>query len=273
VSSRPASAAEASALDLLRHGELRVEGRLVTASNATLFASLTLGDLQGHCVYKPVAGERPLWDFPDGTLGHREVAAYEVSVATGWDVVPPTVWRDGPFGPGSVQQWVEEMDEPALVDVVPLHELPAGWRPVVQAEDATGDPVLLVHADDPRLQRMALLDAVIDNADRKGGHVLLTDEGRVHGVDHGVCFNVDDKLRTILWGWQGESLPDWGCEVLTRLLGELDSTREHSLGSRLSGHLSRREVERTRQRVERLLQTGRFPRPAPHGPRIPWPPF
>jgi uncharacterized repeat protein (TIGR03843 family) len=168
---------------------------------------------------------------------------------------------------------MEERFGKPMVDVVPLHGLPEGWRPVVQAQDAAGDPVLLVHADDLRLQRMALLDAVIDNADRKGGHVLLTDDGRVHGVDHGVSFNVDDKLRTILWGWQGEPVPDWGCEVLTRLLADLGSTQEHSLASRLRRHLTRREVERTRERVERLLRAGRFPRPAPHGPRIPWPPF
>ncbi len=265
--------AEAGALDLLRHGDLQVEGRLVTASNATLFASLTLGDRQGHCVYKPVAGERPLWDFPDGTLGHREVAAYEVSAATGWDVVPPTVWRDGPFGPGSVQQWVEAVEEPALVDVVPVHDLPQGWRPVLQAEDAAGEPVLLVHADDPRLLRMAVLDAVIDNADRKGGHVLLTRDGRVHGVDHGVCFNVEDKLRTVLWGWQGEELAEELRAVLERLLADLVSTAEGSLGSRLRDHLTGPEVGRTRERVERLLRRGTFPRPAPHGPRIPWPPF
>jgi uncharacterized repeat protein (TIGR03843 family) len=273
VSRRPASAADARALDLLRHGTLQIEGRLATASNATLFASVTSGEEQGHCVYKPVAGERPLWDFPDGTLGHREVAAYEVSAATGWDVVPPTVWRDGPFGPGSVQLWVEEVDDPVLVDVVPLGELPPDWRPVLQAEDMAGDPVLLVHADDPRLQRMAVLDAVIDNADRKAGHVLLGDDGQVHGVDHGVCFNVEDKLRTILWGWAGEPLPDWSLDVLTSLVDRLRGTGASSLGTVLRQHLTRHEVERTVERAERLLRAGRFPRPPLHGPRIPWPPF
>jgi uncharacterized repeat protein (TIGR03843 family) len=271
VSSGPASAA--SALDLLRHGTLEVEGRLVTASNATLFASVTLGERRDHCVYKPVAGERPLWDFPDGTLGHREVAAYEVSAVTGWGVVPPTVWRDGPFGPGSVQLWVEEVHDPALVDVVPAARLPDGWRAVVEAEDAAGDPVLLVHADDPRLQRMAVLDVVIDNADRKGGHVLLAQDGRVHGVDHGVCFNVDAKLRTILWGWAGEPLPDGATQVLHRLVDELDSDASGSLARRLRRHLSAAEIERTRQRAQHLVDAGRFPRPPTHGPRIPWPPF
>jgi uncharacterized repeat protein (TIGR03843 family) len=273
VSARPASAAEASALDLLRHGTLEVEGRLLTASNATLFASVSADGVREHCVYKPVAGERPLWDFPDGTLGHREVAAYEVSAATGWGVVPPTVWREGPFGPGSVQLWVEEVEEPELVDIVPVDALGDGWLVVLQAEDAAGDPVLLVHADDHRLQRMAVLDAVIDNADRKGGHVLLTEDGRVHGVDHGVCFNVDDKLRTILWGWQGRPLPEEANDVLHRLSESLLATDEHSLGGRLRQHLSLREVQRTAERAQALLRAGRFPRPPLHGPRIPWPPF
>jgi uncharacterized repeat protein (TIGR03843 family) len=271
--STPVSAPEASALELLRHGTIEVEGRLVTASNAPLFASVTLGDVTGHCVYKPVAGERPLWDFPEGTLGHREVAAYEVSAATGWHVVPPTVWREGPFGPGSVQQWVEAVEEPVLVDVVPLAEVPKGWRAVLQAENSVGDPVLLVHADDPRLRRMAVLDAVIDNADRKAGHVLLTADGAVHGVDHGVCFNVADKLRTILWGWQGRPLGEESTEVLTRLAGSLASAADDSLGTRLRRHLSAREVERTQERVQHLLRSGRFPRPPLHGPTIPWPPF
>jgi uncharacterized repeat protein (TIGR03843 family) len=273
VSARPAPAAEASALDLLRHGTLVVEGRLATASNATLFASVTLDGRQSHCVYKPVAGERPLWDFPDGTLSHREVAAYEVSVATGWHVVPPTVWRDGPFGPGSVQLWIDEVHEPALVDVVPLAEVQDGWLPVVQAEDGAGDPVLLVHADDRRLQRMAVLDVVIDNADRKGGHVLLTQDGRVHGVDHGVCFNVEDKLRTILWGWSGRALPEEATQMLDRLVTDLGSDAAASLGGRLRQHLSSREVQRTRERAQRLRHVARFPAPPVHGPRIPWPPF
>jgi uncharacterized repeat protein (TIGR03843 family) len=273
VSLRPPPAAEASALDLLRHGAIEVEGRLVTASNVTLFASVTLGERRERCVYKPVAGERPLWDFPDGTLSHREVAAYELSAATGWGVVPPTVWRDGPFGPGSVQLWVEQVGEPALVDVVPPKDVAPGWRVVVRAEDGAGEPVVLVHADDPRLQRMAVLDAVIDNADRKGGHILVAHDGRVHGVDHGVCFNLEPKLRTILWGWADEALPEESTQVLERLARELDSDQPDSLAGRLRRHLSAAEVVRTRERAQHLLRTGRFPRPPVHGPRIPWPPF
>jgi uncharacterized repeat protein (TIGR03843 family) len=148
-----------------------------------------------------------------------------------------------------------------------------GWLPVVQAEDGAGDPVLLVHADDRRLQRMAVLDVVIDNADRKGGHVLLTGDGRVHGVDHGVCFNVEDKLRTILWGWAGQALPEEATQMLGRLVTDLGSDTAGSLRDRLRRHLSDREIQRTRERAQRLLSAARFPRPPVHGPRIPWPPF
>ena len=141
-----------------------------------------------RCVYKPVAGERPLWDFPDGTLAGREVAAYAVSEATGWDVVPPTVLRDGPFGPGMCQLWIDTVadDDHALVDVMARGVPAGGWLHVLDALGSGGEPVVLAHADDERLRRMAVLDAVINNADRKGGHVLPGPTRSVHGVDHGV---------------------------------------------------------------------------------------
>ncbi|HVF19363.1 MAG TPA: SCO1664 family protein, partial [Mycobacteriales bacterium] len=128
---------------MLRDGEITVEARLVDASNATLYCAVEDADLRAACVYKPIQGERPLWDFPDGTLAHREVAAYLVSVATGWDVVPPTVLRDGPFGAGMVQLWIDV--------------------------DESVDLGALVHSDHDALRRMALFDAVVNNADRKGG--------------------------------------------------------------------------------------------------------
>lgn len=210
------------------------------ASNATLYC--TVG---GHtaCVYKPVRGERPLWDFPEGTLAGREVATYLVSEATGWGIVPPTVLRDGPFGPGMCQLWVD------VVEGVDLREL------------AMSD-----HVD---LQRMALLDAVVNNADRKGGHLLPTADGRVLGVDHGVCFATTDKLRTLLWQWAGEPLSAEAVEVLQRLRGELAG----KLCTDLSDHLTRREVETTARRVERLLAEGTYPLPSEDWPAIPWPPF
>jgi uncharacterized repeat protein (TIGR03843 family) len=230
-------------LRLLRDGALDVEGRLLDASNATLLCTARLDGVEASCVYKPVAGERPLWDFPDGTLAGREVSAYLVSAATGWQVVPPTVHRDGPFGPGMCQLWVDV--------------------------DAEVDLAALARSDHPDLRRMAVFDAVVNNADRKGGHLLPRHDGRVQGVDHGVCFAVEDKLRTLLWQWRGRRLPEEAVEVLRRLAVELDGP----LGEGLAEHLTAREVRATQARVARLLSTGRHPHPSEDWPAIPWPPF
>jgi uncharacterized repeat protein (TIGR03843 family) len=229
--------------ELLERGELVVEGRLVDASNATLYCTVTLDGVTATCVHKPVRGERPLWDFPDGTLAGREVATYLVSEALGWGLVPPTVLREGPFGPGMCQLWVD----------------------VDEGVDLRG----LVTSDHPDLQRMVLLDSVVNNADRKGGHLLPTPEGRVLGVDHGVCFSVEDKLRTVLWQWTGCPLTPEGLAALERVQTDLES----ALGARLAEHLTRREVRRTQQRVERLLAARTYPYPSEDWPAIPWPPF
>ncbi len=258
-----------AALDLLRAGTISVEGRLVDASNATLFCEISLAGTEGRCVYKPVAGERPLWDFPDGTLAGREVAAFAVSEAGGWGVVPPTVMREGPFGPGMVQMWVDTVEEPALVDVMAPGQLPHDWLRVLDALGSDGEPVVLGHADDPRLRRMAVLDVVLNNADRKGGHVLVEAGGGVRGVDHGVSFHVEPKLRTVLWGWAGDPLQPAEVEVLQQLCAHLDG----ALGSTLAGLVSRTELRATRQRVDRLLAEGRLPYPVDGWPAIPWPPF
>ena len=258
-----------SALQLLRHGEITVEGRLVDASNATLFCEIALDGAEERCVYKPVAGERPLWDFPDGTLAGREVATYLVAEASGWSIVPPTVLRDGPFGPGMCQLWVDADPSVELINVVAPSNLPSGWLHVLDALGSGGQPVVLGHADDVRLRRMAVLDAVTNNADRKGGHVLPLDDGRVLGVDHGVSFHVESKLRTVLWGWAGEPLSGEETTVLTRLGEQLAG----DLGSRLATMLTRAEVCATQRRVDGLLADGRFPLPPEGWPSIPWPPF
>lgn len=264
-------------LDVLARGELEVVGRLVDASNATLFATCSLEGTVLPCVYKPTLGERPLWDFPTRTLARREVAAYRVNVACGWHIVPPTLLRDGPHGTGSVQAWIggpDGDDEPAepgagVVDVVPLDAVPPGWLRVVEAETYEGARVALAHADDPQLRRMALFDVVVDNADRKGGHVLRAEDGTLRGVDHGLTFNVEVKLRTVLWGWAGRRLEDEESELLTDLAGRLDA----ELGEELCDLLSAEEVRRTRERVEGLLRAGRLPRPGGRRPTIPWPAF
>jgi len=232
------------ATDLLLRGGIDVEGRLIDASNATLYCTATLDEVSAVCVYKPVSGERPLWDFPTGTLAARERATYLVSEAAGWHLVPTTVLRDGPFGPGMVQLWID-VDEQV-------------------------DPVALVRSRHPDLRRMAVLDAVVNNADRKGGHLLPTADRRVMGIDHGVTFSVDDKLRTLLWQWAGEPLDDESVMALNHLEAELTAGE---LGNELSDLLTRREIAVTIDRVRSMLRTGFHPEPPTDWPAIPWPPF
>ena len=254
---------------LLRHGRIEITGRLVDASNATLFGTVTLDGMEAQCVYKPVRGERPLWDFPDGTLAGREVATYLLSEAAGFHLVPPTVLRDGPFGPGMVQVWVDIDDERELVDVRDPSDVPPGWIRVLRARGGRGEPAVLVHADLPELQAMAAFDVVVNNADRKGGHVLAGVDGNVYGVDHGLCLHTEDKLRTVLWGWVGKPLPRPLIEKLERLRDAL--CRE--LGGELAEHVTRRELRRLQRRVEHLLAEPCFPEPSGYGPAIPWPAF
>ena len=236
--------AEPEALELLTHGELTVEGRLVDASNATLYCAASLNGVTGACVYKPESGERPLWDFPDGTLACRETAAYAVSRSCGWSIVPPTVRREtGPFGPGMVQLWIDVPDETDLRAVL------RGWH--------------------TQLQQLVVFDAVINNADRKGGHLLPTADGHLYAVDHGVSFHIEEKLRTILWNWAGEKLPDNCADAVLRLRAEMDGT----LGAELAALLTSGEVRATRRRLDRLVATGRFPEPSGEWPATPWPPW
>ena len=237
------------ALPFLRDGVLQVVGRLVQASNTALLVTAT-GDVPGRgsttaaAVYKPIRGERPLWDFPEATLAHREVAAHEVSEATGWRIVPPTVFReDGPLGPGMLQLWVETRDG---VDILEL-----------------------LKAGDPRLRRIALFDAVVNNADRKGGHLLVRPDGLVQGVDHGVTFSVDPKLRTILWGWRGTPITPAERGVLAGLRSKLAAGGRRS--ALLGEHLDKAEIEQARARLTGLLESGTFPQPHPDWPAMPWP--
>ena len=235
---------EDEALALLSQGELEVEGRVLDSSNATFYCAARLDGLAAACVYKPIVGERPLWDFPDGTLAEREVAAYAVSAATGWGIVPPTVLREGPVGPGMVQLWID-------------------------TDEAVDLPQLVRRRNDRTLRRIAVLDAVINNADRKGGHLLPTAGGRIYGIDHGVTFNVDDKLRTVLWQWAGDALTEDAIDVLIELRAQIDG----ALGDRLHELLTTREVRRTRRRIDRLLATAVHPEPSGDWPAVPWPPF
>ncbi len=239
-----------TALEALREGEIEIVGRIVASSNNAMLVTVTRicpdpePVLVLDAIYKPTLGERPLDDFPDGTLARREVAAWHVSEASGWGIVPPTILRDGPFGEGMVQAFVEA--------------------------DPDVDVVAMVVEDDPRLRRMAVLDAVMNNTDRKGGHILPVDAGRhIYGVDHGVTFSPVPKLRTVLWGWRGQALEQDEIDGLERIREGLEA----ELGETLRELLSRLEVRTTTRRVDALLAARRFPYPSPDWPAIPWPPF
>lgn len=234
----------------LTSGEILVTGRLVDASNATLFCKLIIEESDGNesagsnvykVVYKPIAGERPLWDFPLGNLASREVAAYLLSEFAGLQLVPTTVMRDGPFGPGAVQQWIE-------VD----HSL---------------DVIAFAQGHDPQLRAMALFDYLINNTDRKFGHILLDASGRLFGCDHGVSFHSEYKLRTVLWQFAGSALSSKENFLLNQLIGDWSS-----LSAALSNYIAEEELISFRARVENLLSSGHFPFPNPEWPSIPWPP-
>ncbi|MEV8598172.1 SCO1664 family protein [Streptomyces sp. NPDC052012] len=267
---RSVTAVDPAAREVLAEGELTVRGRIREASNAALYCTVTHDGREAACVYKPVAGERPLWDFPDGTLAGREVAAYEVSEATGWGLVPPTVLRDGPYGEGMCQLWIDPAPGAELLALVDGEEPEPGWKAIGFAEVGAGRTALLVHADDERLRRLAVLDAVINNADRKGGHLLPTEDGRLYGIDHGVTFNVENKLRTLLWGWAGEPLTQEAVDVLDGLGKAL--TDGGALAARLAPLITPAEIDATRARVDALLTAGRHPEPGGDWPAIPWPP-
>ncbi len=248
---------------------MEITGRLVDASNATLFGTVSADGVDLKCVYKPVRGERPLWDFPDGTLAGREFASFLVSEAAGFHIVPPTLLREGPFGPGMVQVWVDTHDEREFVDVCSPKDVPDGWIGVLRARGDRGEPAVLVHADTPDLRRMSVFDIVVNNADRKGGHVLAGIDGNLYGVDHGLTLHVEDKLRTVLWGWIGQELPADAVEALGKLRVELDGALTDELGE----HITRRETRTLSARVDALLAAACFPEPNGHGPAIPWPAF
>lgn len=230
-------------LEILTHGAIEVEGRLVDASNATLFISVEHKGESLNAIYKPIAGERPLWDFPDGNLASRERASYLISEALGIGCVPLTILRDGPFGAGMVQQWIDVNEEIDLEDYF--------------------------RQDLPELRAVALFDAVINNTDRKIGHLLPSKDGKLYVCDHGVTFHVDDKLRTVLWQWAGIELSESEIAQLSSLLKYLDNETP----SEIHQLISTDEVTALQRRIESLLAESTFPHPNPDWPHIPWPPF
>ena len=238
----------------------KVIGQMVNASNSTLVV-----ESEGNrFIYKPRSGERPLWDFPDHTLHLRERAAFVVSKMLGWDVVPETTIGDGPYGVGSFQKWIDA--EPTTVDIFPPNSVPDGWLTIISGIDQEGQQVTLAHANSTRLQQIAVFDALVNNADRKAGHLLTDSAGQTFGIDHGVTFNAEDKLRTVLWGWIGQDLTQ-------AQIADLKQFKTHIVGSELEELLDRSEILALQERLDSLVSEAIMPSPSPHWPAVPWPVF
>jgi uncharacterized repeat protein (TIGR03843 family) len=235
-------------LDILINGELTIRGEFLWGSNYTFLADVVQEEQKFACVYKPSKGERPLWDFPTATLAKREVAAYLVSEALGWELVPPTAYRrSGPLGPGSVQFYIDHDPEYHFFN--------------------------FTEEDRQRLRPTALFDLLTNNADRKGSHVLRDEANHLWLIDHGVCFHIEDKLRTVIWDFVGEPIPENLCADLTRLAQNLKPVNgaPSELAASLMNCLSRSEVRVLALRAERLVASGRFPAPDPYRRAFPWP--
>ena len=224
----------------LNGAELKVTGRLVDASNATLFATANFQGTEISCIYKPIAGERPLWDFQTGNLASRELAAFLLSNLLKLHLVPPTVLRDGPYGQGMVQAWIDI--------------------------DESVDLMTYFQKDEANLRKLALFDAMINNTDRKIGHLLPTSDGHLYACDHGVTFHEDDKLRTVLWQWAGEPFKPEERRILEEGKKVLESQQ-------FTGLLTASELAAAGERIDRLLLDGYFPHPSEDWPAVPWPPF
>jgi len=243
MAGRGSHVTEERAAEVLREGDVDVLGRMPWSSNATFLVNCAVGRDEVLAIYKPQRGERPLWDFPRGTLCHREVAAFEISQALGWNIVPDTVLRDGPAGIGTMQRFVDHDPEEHYFTLLADH--PDAFR------------------------RMAAFDVVINNTDRKGGHCLRANgDGRVFGIDHGVSFHTMWKLRTVIWDFAGEAVPPDVRDDLHRLL---DDVCRGALGDSLRLMLDRFELDALRARTEHLLATGVLPEPDRDYHSYPWP--
>jgi uncharacterized repeat protein (TIGR03843 family) len=241
----PASLQPDAMIECLQKGEFEIEGQFMWGSNYTYLGDLTCQNETFKVVYKPLEGEQPLWDFPEESLAGREVAAYLVSEALGWHFVPPTVYRpDGPAGPGSLQQYIEHDPNYHYFNFSP--------------------------ADRQRLRSVALFDALVNNTDRKGGHVLIDPEGRLWLIDHGICFHAVPKLRTVIWDFAGQAIADEECAHIMDFLQQL--APESALIKQLAEHLLPYEIRALRDRTGQLLSEARFPLPIDNRRSYPWPP-
>lgn len=246
-------------IEHLRAANVEILGRHPQASNAAFVVSCEHGDTSVRALYKPASGERHLWDFPNAVLGLREVAAYALAEALGLPFIPPTIWRDDlPLGPGSLQLWI---DDASLADVEVVTEAAEGWLHVLDAELQDGTEVQVVHRDLPELRMLAFLDLLLNNADRKAGHMLRDAGGALWAVDHGVTFHSEPKLRTVLWGFAGQPIQS---DLLQRLDPQLLAI------DAVEAALIPLELKALEQRMRAVATMGMYPSPT-HWPAIPWP--
>ena len=225
--------------ETLSIGDIKVIGRLIDASNATLMGEIVSPNSSIKVIYKPIAGEKPLWDFQDGNLAFREYCAFLVSDLAGFNIVPATILRDGPFGLGMVQQWIEI--------------------------DKTVDVVEFGQSEDSQLRKLALFDSIINNTDRKYGHLLTNSDKKLFGCDHGVSFHSQNKLRTVIWQFAGE-------KFTTEEVALLERTREVDFNGVFEKYLTDIEISAFSDRINTLIASGTFPLPSDEWPAIPWPP-
>ena len=281
----PALDAESTLVSVLQSAPMELVWRITGASNVALLAKLTVAqgaELPGvaepeaslHVIYKPIRGERPLWDFPDGTLAGREVASFQLARHLGVGIIPATVLREGPLGPGSVQVWIGDpfasADLPSPVRLVARGKVPPGHLPVVDGQLADGRWVSVVHEDRDDVRDAALLDAVLNNSDRKGSHLVRDASGRLWGFDHGLTLHADPKLRTVLWGWAGDPLRPRDVDRLSALAADLER-RDSAVTLALASLLPAGDLSALRDRVAGLLADGKYPQPSGEWPAIPWP--
>lgn len=236
---------KAGIIKALQKGTFDLQGQFLSGSNYTFLGNLTYEDWSSQVVYKPVRGEQPLWDFPHGSLARREVAAYLVSEALDWDLVPPTIFRkDGPLGAGSLQQYIDH--------------------------DPNDHYFNFEEDDRQRLRVVAVFDMLINNADRKGGHILRDADNHLWLIDHGLCFHIDDKLRTVVWDFSGEDIPKDLLASIGRLIEGLQEGGD--LEASLRPYLRHGEIGTLLARARRLCENARFPAPPSSRRSYPWPP-
>ena len=240
--------------------QLKIIEKIANASNGAFLAELD--DVK--VIFKPSHLEKELWDFPTGTLAIRERATFVVNELLGWDLVPQTDLIETSDGLASVQLWVDA--QPSLVEIFPADQVPSDWLAVLDGQGPSGEELSLAHKDDSTLARIALLDAIVNNADRKGGHVLTDVSGRSFAIDHGVTFHEEPKLRSVLWGWQ-----DAGIDA--SLLADITQLSENLPTSELVELLTESELIATQERIADLLETQRYPNPSDEWPHLPWPLF